>query len=417
MSTGPQRDEAVERMIRRALRDVRQRGSGVCPDPETLAAFVEQRLSDNERLTLESHLASCAACQHVLAVVALDDEAAKPAIADAGRRPVRWVWRWLAPAAAVATMAVVYVAVRSGSVDQATAPASSPHVMAQKSDVGGGQPANEAAGAADALAAAREEKAERLAVVPVQEPSRRSGAEAPPAAEAATKAAAESARPAAAPPVPPRPAGRMAAAPAPPGVAGAAPGAVTAERQTMAAADEAPRTQAVIAGRAAPPAAAVTAVVSEKATGDRMAAARTALTAATPALVASPGAESVWRIGEGGFLARSTDAGKTWQPQRTGVTADLTAGHALSPSVCWIVGKAGIVLLTTDGEAWVSRPLPEPVDLTAVEAVDTLTATVTAADGRRFVTTDGGITWRVHQRPSPAEQASPPQGGAEGRRP
>lgn len=394
MSTGPQRDEAVERMVRQALRDAGGRGGGACPEPELLAAFVEQRLQGPERLALESHLASCAGCQEALAIAAQDDAAAQPAIAVAGRRPVRWVWRWLAPAAAVAMMAVVYVAVRSGSVDQATAPASSPHVMAQKSDVGGGQPVNEAAGAADALGAAREEKAERLAAVPVQEPSRGSGAGAPPAAEAAVKAAAEHARPAAAPPVPPRPAGRMAAAPAPTGVAGAAPGAVTAERQTMAAADEAPRTQAVIAGRAAPPSAAVTVVASEKATGERMAAARTALTATTPVLVASPGAESVWRIGEGGFLARSTDAGKTWQPQNAGVIADLTAGHALSASVCWVVGKTGTVLLTTDGEHWVSRSLPEPVDLKAVEAVDALTATVTAPDGRRFATTDGGITWR-----------------------
>lgn len=416
MSTGPQRDEAVERMIRRALRDVRQRGSGVCPDPETLAAFVEQRLSDNERLTLESHLASCAACQHVLAVVALDDEAAKPAIADAGRRPVRWVWRWLAPAAAVATMAVVYVAVRSGSVDQATAPASSPHVMAQKSDVGGGQPANEAAGAADALAAAREEKAERLAVVPVQEPSRRSGAEAPPLLKP-----------------PPKP---------PPKAPGPQP-LLPCRLDPLAEWPLLPRHP----GWPAPPR------CGHSGTPDDGRCRRSAANAGRDRGSGSAPCRRGDRggLGEGdgrsdGGRAHGSHSGdaraggftgsrvgladrRGWFPcaidgcrqdvaaAACGVTADLTAGHALSPSVCWIVGKAGIVLLTTDGEAWVSRPLPEPVDLTAVEAVDTLTATVTAADGRRFVTTDGGITWRVHQRPSPAEQASPPQGGAEGRRP
>jgi photosystem II stability/assembly factor-like uncharacterized protein len=62
--------------------------------------------------------------------------------------------------------------------------------------------------------------------------------------------------------------------------------------------------------------------------------------------------------------------------------------------VCWLVGSAGTVLLATDGERWEPRPFPERIDLVAVEARDALHATVTARDGRRFVTDDGGATWR-----------------------
>jgi len=73
----------------------------------------------------------------------------------------------------------------------------------------------------------------------------------------------------------------------------------------------------------------------------------------------------------------------------------LTAGAAPSANVCWLVGRAGAVILSTDGRAWRRLTFPEQIDLTAVTAVDARTATVTTADGRRFETADGGRTWRL----------------------
>jgi photosystem II stability/assembly factor-like uncharacterized protein len=61
--------------------------------------------------------------------------------------------------------------------------------------------------------------------------------------------------------------------------------------------------------------------------------------------------------------------------------------------VCWLVGRAGTVLLSTDGRSWQRLAFPEAVNLVSVTATDTKTATVTASDGRRFSTTDGGVTW------------------------
>ncbi|HZL96665.1 MAG TPA: YCF48-related protein, partial [Vicinamibacterales bacterium] len=66
---------------------------------------------------------------------------------------------------------------------------------------------------------------------------------------------------------------------------------------------------------------------------------------------------------------------------------------APSPTTCWIVGRGGVVLLTTDGQKWESLRFPDPTDLSAVRATDARTATVTTIDGREYSTTDGGNTW------------------------
>jgi photosystem II stability/assembly factor-like uncharacterized protein len=102
-------------------------------------------------------------------------------------------------------------------------------------------------------------------------------------------------------------------------------------------------------------------------------------------------------VGAGGRVSRSVDGGFSWQPQASGVTADLLAGSAPSPTVCWVVGKSGTVLLTTDGQRWQRRPFPDTVDLVAVMATDVRSATVVTRDGRRFETPDGGLTWSLKQ--------------------
>ena len=62
--------------------------------------------------------------------------------------------------------------------------------------------------------------------------------------------------------------------------------------------------------------------------------------------------------------------------------------------MCWLVGRAGAVLRSTDGgRQWQRVAFPEAEDLVAVRASSALAATVDLAGGRRLGTTDGGRTW------------------------
>ncbi|MGH9592357.1 MAG: WD40/YVTN/BNR-like repeat-containing protein, partial [Bryobacteraceae bacterium] len=116
-----------------------------------------------------------------------------------------------------------------------------------------------------------------------------------------------------------------------------------------------------------------------------------------------------WQLGPGGTIQHSTDAGKSWQVQASGVTADLLAGNAPTPEICWAVGRRGTILRTSDaGEQWeivngpemTGHPAPE---WTRVAAKDALHAQVWNADGQSYVTEDGGKTWQAAE-PHPAKQ-------------
>jgi photosystem II stability/assembly factor-like uncharacterized protein len=102
-----------------------------------------------------------------------------------------------------------------------------------------------------------------------------------------------------------------------------------------------------------------------------------------------------WRIGAGGSVLRSTNAGAAWESQASGVTANLAAGSSPSSDVCWLVGRAGTIVRTVDaGRVWQRVAFPDVVDLVAVRATTAAAAEVTAADGRVFRTTDAGASWR-----------------------
>jgi photosystem II stability/assembly factor-like uncharacterized protein len=111
-------------------------------------------------------------------------------------------------------------------------------------------------------------------------------------------------------------------------------------------------------------------------------------------MIVSSNPGSRWRIVPDGAVQRSSDGGSTWQTQQTGVSVTLIAGASPSPSVCWLVGPAGIVLLSADGRSWRRVAFPEETDLVKVEATDDKTATVASLDGRAFTTDDGGVTWK-----------------------
>jgi len=112
------------------------------------------------------------------------------------------------------------------------------------------------------------------------------------------------------------------------------------------------------------------------------------------AMIASARGWVMWRVGAQGSIERSLNAGRTWQAQASNVDADLVAGSAPSDTVCWLVGRAGTILRTTDGEHWEKIPSPTMLDWTSVKAQDALRAEVSAGRKQIYVTTDGGQTWQ-----------------------
>jgi len=180
--------------------------------------------------------------------------------------------------------------------------------------------------------------------------------------------------------------------PAPaPGAAGGVVAKVPAEEAKKAQAYRS--AQAVTVESQAAPLNATSAEVQLQASG---AANLLEVAAADRRYIVAPGEKYAWRVGDAGKIERSTDRGKSWKPQKSGVTADLTAGSATSDKICWVVGKAGTILLSTDGgKHWRQISSPITGDLGGVHATDAMHASIWDVPNRSsFETSDGGGTWK-----------------------
>jgi Photosynthesis system II assembly factor YCF48 len=112
--------------------------------------------------------------------------------------------------------------------------------------------------------------------------------------------------------------------------------------------------------------------------------------------IVAPGETHAWLLGAAGQIQHTTNGGKAWNLQNSGVIADLTAGSATSDKVCWVVGRAGTVLRTTDGgKHWKLLTPPIAEDLGGVHATDATHASIWNVTNRiSYQTSDGGITWQ-----------------------
>jgi photosystem II stability/assembly factor-like uncharacterized protein len=442
------REEALARRIGEALDRIAPRDAGECPDAGLIAAYHEQALQPDEIAQWESHFAICSRCRKVLAVLAASADAslAEEEVAHLGEliaaarapsdaavrtakptRPDRLAWRirWLAPALGVAAALAVWFAMRPPW--RAPNPDSSGTLIAQTPKTE--PPPNAATSAleqsskvepkkkADTDAASLKDRAVTTAQSP--NPPADARAKNPPAdsnaigkitassgvAESAARnesreqtelnsAAAGAPAP---PPTPFAPAPRLQAqarvtqeAPKPKAALGAAANAPVLDKQVVAGQE---KKDEVASARTA-------ANLAQTGRGFKSLSQADAMTESA-ALIKTPSGAVVWRVGKGGNIQRSADAGSTWILQASPSQEEWLAGAAVSDTVCWIVGRNGAIARTTDGEHW-ERIAPPPMaagvlgkfpDLTGITAHDAQAATITASDQRRYATQDGGRTW------------------------
>jgi photosystem II stability/assembly factor-like uncharacterized protein len=113
-----------------------------------------------------------------------------------------------------------------------------------------------------------------------------------------------------------------------------------------------------------------------------------------------------WAFGEAGVLYTTRDGGATWERQRVPTRHLLLGGWFLNAEQGWLVGAGATILQTADGgETWHTGALvgltpvsdnsadAHPVRFTATSFVDKRKGWAVGAEGRVFVTRDGGRTW------------------------
>ena len=82
---------ASDGALRGALRIFVRRGTGACPDDDTMAAYLDDGLSQAERTPLEKHLSRCADCQQVLHASLQPEVSSGASERESPTRISRWV--------------------------------------------------------------------------------------------------------------------------------------------------------------------------------------------------------------------------------------------------------------------------------------------------------------------------------------
>ena len=394
-------EKAIDGLLSHSLRRALDPAGPACPDAEILAAYCEHSLSRPETSRWEAHFATCSRCQAQLAGVVRSAEAG----AVVGRGVVSgratnwgwlWSWRGLVPVASAAVVVLALWVVDPASlVDRSPSQETAfgePDLVAPAASAPEAPEAEELAPSAEAVPA----QPELAARLELDQATRETFA-----AEPGTRARRpQQANQAASSPqtAPDRDAQDVQSQPSPQPLERALrePSAAAAARAARAD-DQLPDSPAPADALQASRAAAVSenrAVQFGVAGGAAGAVVKERLADAT---IASPAPSILWRLGTSGRIERSTDGGQSWTLQAD-IGVELLAGSASSELVCWVVGRGGMVMRTTDGERWNQAAAPTDQDLVSIDAQDAMNATTRAADGSRFVTTDGGRTWTLGAR-------------------
>ena len=104
--------------------------------------------------------------------------------------------------------------------------------------------------------------------------------------------------------------------------------------------------------------------------------------------------QHIWAVGFNSMIVCSSDGGKTWELQKSGVDNNLCDVSFVTPNIGWISGRAGVMLHTTDGgKSWVKQPTGIANHLFALHFVDERNGWAAGDFGTIIHTSDGGVTW------------------------
>ncbi len=433
MSSHSERDRTTDALLRASLSRLPGGDAPAgCVDAETLAAWSERALPAPDAARIDAHLADCSRCQALLAAFVRTE----PEAAAAATAPIwaRWpTFKWLVPAATLAATVVIVAVLTRETRDAALAP-----VQMARQEVSNAAPAPAQERPAEATADQAASLSDRADAEARSNEIRQSaaGAPAPPiTAPAAPAAPPPQSRPTltdGAPNVSLGAAGQAAAAqtrPAPTADAEKSsakldsvqvtnipldrnrsyqalvvltPGAQQepgpgARSEAGAPAQRTVSFSNVVAEIVSAPRAAFAAAGSGGRAGRGRAGAARAAEAAAEAAALPNTIPARWRILATGVVERSTNGGATWHAVTVDTRVLVSGGVSPSDLVCWLIGPGGTVVLSTDGLTLRRVPFPETTDLVSVAAENDRQATVTTADGRTFVTFDGGATWTRRQ--------------------
>jgi hypothetical protein len=432
------REELLARRLAEALDQKAPHTAGDCPEADTIAAYAERALGPGESAQCEDHFAGCVRCRTILRVLtaSADTPLAEKEVARLGalvtvtrasapaapslemNRPkfIGWRVRWLAPALGLAAAVAVLLVLRppwraidrgqSGTTLVAQVPKA--ELQPNTPTLAENQAARESATQdtkTESAPAAKKEMEPRAQEERSVLQALRPNSPAAPAASAQEKpddirtsveAQAKTAAPAPQP-VPPPAISADANAATNRQFASGTPGSTAQSVVVTEAAPVVQQENGAVAG--AGPQARTDLPLNGR---DFQSLARLKAPGVS-ILLKAPSGQIVWRVGAGGSIQRSVDAGRTWTPQASPSSGDWLSGAAVSATVAWLGGRQGAIARTLDGENWQTVPPPAQSadaagklpDWLAVAARDVQSATVTAGDGRRFTTQDGGKSWQM----------------------
>ena len=101
-----------------------------------------------------------------------------------------------------------------------------------------------------------------------------------------------------------------------------------------------------------------------------------------------------WAVGQPGVILATQNGGDTWETQASGVTNVLHAVHFVNDLHGWAVGAGGTILATVDGgREWLRKTSDTTEDLLSVYFVDEKTGWAVGKQGVVLNTTDSGVSW------------------------